>query len=310
MSVLFAAKIEDPDGWIGALRARLPDEELRIWPDAGPADAIEVALIAGKPELDLRPFPNLRLICSLWAGVESLLGDPRIPERVPLARMVDQKGLTAGMTEYVLLTVLRYHRELLAYERAQRERTWLKLPLARTSRRRIGIMGLGVLGQDAGAKLAALGFPVAGWSRTPKAVPEVESFAGDAMLPAFLARTDILVCLLPLTPATKGILNRHTLSLLPRGACVINAARGGHVVDADLLGALDSGQIAHATLDVFNEEPLPPEHPFWTHPAVTVTPHIASVTEPESAAARVAENIRRLRAGAPLLDLVDRRAGY
>jgi glyoxylate/hydroxypyruvate reductase A len=159
-------------------------------------------------------------------------------------------------------------------------------------------------------KLAALGFPVVGWSRSPKSVPGLESFAGETMLAAFLARTDILVCLLPLTPATAGIINAHTLSLLPRGAFVINAARGGHVVDADLIAALNSGQIAGATLDVFQTEPLPQDHPFWTHPKITVTPHIASITNPETAGEQIVANIRRLVAGAPLLHLVDREAGY
>lgn len=309
-TLLFSSQVDDPETWTAALKRRMPELAVRVWPEVGNPAEIDVALVWRYPQGDLKRYPNLKLIYSLGAGVDHILDDPDLPAGVPLARIVDPAGLTAGMTEYVLLSVLRYHRHLPDYERQQRERRWKKLPIPIAARRRIGILGLGELGRDAGMKLAALGFPVAGWSRSPKSVPGLESFAGETMLPAFLARTDILVCLLPLTPTTMGIINARTLSLLPRGAYVINAARGGHVVDSDLIAALDSGQIAGATLDVFHTEPLPQDHPFWTHPKVTVTPHIASTTNPETAGEQIIANIRRLIAGGPLLHLVDRDAGY
>ena len=184
------------------------------------------------------------------------------------------------------------------------------MPAPDTARRRIGILGLGELGGDAARKLLALGFPVMGWSRRPKDIPGVEGFHGEAGLAAMLARSDILICLLPLTPDTRGVLNARSLGLLPRGAFLLNAARGGHVVQEDLLAALDQGQIAGAALDVFEPEPLPADHPFWAHPKVVLTPHAASITIPRSAAPQVVENIHRARAGRPLINLVDFGAGY
>lgn len=308
-TLLFSSPVDDPVAWTKALRRHVPELEVRVWPEVGDVADIDVALVWRYPQGDLRRYPNLKLICSLGAGVDHILGDPDLPANVPLTRIVDP-ALAAGMSEYVLLAVLRYHRYLPEYGRFQCEGRWKKLPDPDAARRRIGILGLGELGQDAGRKLASLGFPVAGWSRSPKTVPGIEGFAGETMLPAFLARTDILVCLLPLTPATKGIVNADLLARLPRGAYVINAARGAHVVDADLLAALDSGQIAGATLDVFATEPLPAGHPYWSHPRVTVTPHIASNANPETASVEIAANIRRIAAGEKLRHVVDRAAGY
>jgi len=308
-TLLFSSQVDDPAAWTRALKRNMPELEIRVWPEVGDVRDIDVALVWRYPPGDLRRYPNLKLIYSLGAGVDHLLDDPDLPTGVPIARIVDP-ALTDGMSEYVLLAVLRYHRRLPEYERLQRERQWKKLPQPSAVERRIGILGMGELGRDVGIKLAALGFRVAGWSRRPKKIMGIESFAGEDALPAFLARTDILVCLLPLTPETRGIINAHTLAQLSRGAYVINAARGGHVVDADLIAALDSGHIAGATLDVFTPEPLPPTHPYWTHPKVTVTPHIASLTNPETASVQIAANIRRLFAGRPLRHLVDRMAGY
>ncbi|HEX6979168.1 MAG TPA: glyoxylate/hydroxypyruvate reductase A [Alphaproteobacteria bacterium] len=308
-TLLFSSQADDPAAWTRALKRNMPELEIRVWPEVGDVRDIDIALVWRYPRGDLRRYPNLKLIYSLGAGVDHLLNDPDLPAGVPIARIVDP-ALTAGMSEYVLLAVLRYHRHLPEYERLQRERRWKKLPQPSTAERRVGILGMGELGRDAGTKLAALGFRVAGWSRRPKQIMGIESFAGEDALPAFLARTDILVCLLPLTPETRGLINAHRLAQLPRGAYVINAARGGHVVDADLIAALDSGHIAGATLDVFTPEPLPPTHPYWTHPKVTVTPHIASLTNPETASVQIAANIRRLLAGAPLEHLVDRTTGY
>ena len=309
MALLFVSDSDDPAAWRAALEKRLPGLDMRVWPDTGPAQDIDAALVWNHPRGALARFPSLRAILSLGAGVNHILDDPGLPADVPVARIVDP-ALARGMAEYASLAVLRYHRNFDVYEKFQRERRWKRLPIPVAAVRRVGVLGLGEIGRTCAAALAALGFAVAGWSRTAKALPGVESFAGSDGLMPFLARTDILVCVLPLTPATRGIVNRTTLAALPRGAYVINIARGAHVADADLIAALDSGHLAGATLDVFADEPLPRDHPFWTHPRVTVTPHIASLTDPETAAEGVAENLRRLADGRPLIDLVDRARGY
>ena len=214
------------------------------------------------------------------------------------------------MSEYVTMHVLRYHREVPALEQQQRDKVWHELIAPTAPSRKVGLLGFGVLGQDAARVLRALKFDLASWSRTPKRVAGVQSFCGADGLGPFLARTEILVCLLPLTAKTQGILNRDLLAKLPRGACLINAGRGGHQVEEDILAALDSGQLAGATLDVFLTEPLPTGSPFWTHPKVTLTPHIASVTQQISAIEQVVANIRRIQAGKTPLNTVDRELGY
>jgi glyoxylate/hydroxypyruvate reductase A len=214
------------------------------------------------------------------------------------------------MTETVIQHVLNAHRDYDTYREQQAARIWRQLPQLRAQDRRVGILGLGELGLAGARAVKGLGFDVAGWSRRPKEIEGIATFAGAGELGPFLSRTEILVCLLPLTAETRDILNATTLAQLPRGATVINIARGGHVVDDDLLAALDSGQVGRAVLDVFHTEPLPPEHPFWGHPRVTLLPHVAAATDPRSAVRQVAENVRRLKAGLPLLNVVDRAAGY
>ncbi|MFI5021725.1 MAG: 2-hydroxyacid dehydrogenase [Alphaproteobacteria bacterium] len=228
---------------------------------------------------------------------------------MPICRAVDE-FLTLRMSEYVALHVLRYHRRQPELEELQRRGEWKELYTPTASERAVGIMGLGALGANAARALAGLGFKVAGWSRTPKRLEGVESFHGAAGLAPFLARSEILVCLLPLTRATEGILRATLFAGLPKGAALINAARGKHLVEADLLAALASSQLAYAALDVYQTEPLPPEHPFWRHPRITLSPHIASITDPRTTAALVAENVRRYRAGEPLLYTVDAELGY
>ena len=309
MALMFYSNEDPPERWRSALTGLMPDLDFRVWPEVGDPGEIDVALVWKPPRGELRRYPNLRAILLLGAGVDAMMADDSLPDGVPMARMIDP-SLTEGMTEFVLIAVLRHHRLLDHYERVQREGRWDYIFPPQASERRVGVMGLGVLGGDAARALAAHGFPVAGWSRTPKAIEGIEGFHGGDGLAAFLARTDILVCLLPLTPATEGILNAETFARLPKGAVVINVARGRHLVDGDLIAALDTGHLAGATLDVFREEPLPPEHPFWRHPKILVTPHVASYTVPEAAAAGVVENIRRARAGAPLLGAVERGRGY
>jgi glyoxylate/hydroxypyruvate reductase len=309
VALLFLSPDDPVEAWRAELLARLPDLDFRVWPDeVGDPAEIDTALVWRAPQGELARYPNLKAILSLAAGIESLLEDPELPD-VPVARMVDP-GLTRGMAEYVLLAVLRHHREFDRYERAQRARRWdFALPRA-TAERRVGLLGLGELGTAAASTLVAHGFTVFGWSRTPKAIDGVTSYAGRDQLAAFLHRSEILVCLLPMTAETRGILDAELFALLPHGACVINVGRGDHLVERDLLAALDSGHLAGATLDVFREEPLPPESPLWAQEKVLITPHVASYSTPATAAPGVVENIRRARAGQPLRHQVDQVRGY
>jgi len=310
MAVLLSTKAATMAWWRDALLAVDPSLTIRLFPDAGDPAEIEAAVVWTAHDMaELRRYPNLRLIVSMGAGVDHLLRPPGPPPGIPVARLVDRM-LTTQMGEWVLLNVLRFHRQDLDYRAQQAARVWNELPAPVTAATRIGILGLGELGTHAAGLMRQLGFPVMGWTRRPKAVPGVESFHGPDGLAAMAAQTNILVCLLPLTPETRGIVDARLLGLLPKGAFVINGARGGHVVDADLLAALDSGHVAGAALDVFQPEPLPPGHAYWAHPRVVMTPHAASITIPESAAPQVVENIRRARAGEPLLNLVDFSAGY
>ena len=309
MRILFLSTTAKPERWLEPLGAALPGDEIVVYPEIGDPATIECAIVAVPPPGILTGLPNLRLIQSLWVGVESLLRDPTLPGDVPLARLVDP-GMTETMTESVLLHVLNAHRDYEAYRAQQREGVWRQIQQVRAQDRRVGFLGLGELGAAAARTLVGLGFAVAGWSRRPKAIDGIETFSGADGLRPFLARTDILVCLLPLTAETRGIIDAATLAALPRGATLINLARGGHVVDDDLLAALDSGQLGRAVLDVFNVEPLPADHPYWTHPRVVVMPHIAAETDPATATSQVVENLRRLRAGEPLRNVVDRTAGY
>ena len=310
MAVLLSTKAAALPAWEAALSALDPTLVLHRHPFAGdPAEIEAVVMWTGHDLADLRRYPNLRLIVSMGAGVDYLLVPPGPPPGVPVVRLVDTR-LTQAMSEWVLLNVLRFHRQDPEYRAQQAARIWHELPAPDTARRRIGILGLGALGADAAGRLSALGFPVSGWSRRPKSLPGIACHHGAEGFAALLRTSDILVCLLPLTPATRGILDARAFALLPRGAFLLNAARGGHVVQPDLLAALDSGQLAGAALDVTEPEPLPTDSPIWTHPRIVLTPHAASVTIPESVAPQVVENIRRARAGAPLLNLVDPAAGY
>lgn len=310
MAILVHYRPDRAARWVEALRSALPDEEIRTWPETGDPVSVEVVVTMDPERGALDRFPNLRFIAATGAGVEKLLApDAGLPSGVPVCRLVDPE-LTRGMAEYVLTAVLRYHRQFEQYEAFSREQRWNPLPWPSPADRPVGFLGLGVLGTAAAALLVRHGFPVMGWSRSPKQIGGIRCEHGAEGLARLLPEARILVCLLPLTPETRGIVNRDLLSRLPSGAHFVNAARGAHVVDADLLAALNSGQLAHATLDVFHDEPLPTDHPFWAHPRITVTPHIASLTVPESAARRIADNLRRARAGEALLDLVDRQRGY
>jgi glyoxylate/hydroxypyruvate reductase A len=270
---------------------------------------VRYALVWKPPHGWLAGFPNLRAIFSLGAGVDALLDDPALPAAVPLTRMVDA-GMGRQMAEYAAWGVMHFHRGMQRYANQQRACDWRPHPGTPARQFRVGLLGLGVLGEQAARLIAATGYPVAAWTRTPRQVPGIENFAGAAALPAFLARTQVLINFLPLTPDTRGMLDATLFAQLPRGAAVINLARGPHLVDADLLAALDADHLSGALLDVFHAEPLAPDHPFWQHPKIVVTPHIAAITMADEAASQVIDNVRRLERGEAPLHTVDRDRGY
>jgi len=309
MAFLFMCDVDLGVSWPRTLLDIEPGLDLREWPEIGDPADIDYALVWQPPRGALKSYPNLKAIFSVGAGIDHLASDPELPAGVPVVRMVEP-GLTAGMTEFVVMSVLYHHRFMLDYAAQARQRVWRKIGQVSARDRRVGIMGLGVLGGDAAEKLVALGFDVAGWSRSPKDLPGVACFHGtDGLLP-FLNRSNILVCMLPLTRATTGILDARTFAALPRGAALISVGRGPHMVEADLLAALDSGHLDGATLDVFRDEPLPADSPFWRHPRVVVVPHVASLTIARAACELVIDNIRRFEAGQPLLHVVDLNKGY
>jgi glyoxylate/hydroxypyruvate reductase A len=309
MDILFASTVDDSAEWAEALAAALPEARLHVWPAMPDPAAIRYALVWRPPAGMLAGLPNLKAIFSLGAGVDGVLADPELPENVPLVRMVDD-GLTAGMAEYVAWQVLAWHRRAADYRAQQAAGVWRPRAQLLAGERTVGVLGLGVLGAAAASLLRAIGFRVLGWARTPKDMPGIEVHVGRAQFGAMLARCECVACLLPLTPETAGILDRSAFALLPRGAYVINAARGGHLVERDLLAALADGHIGGASLDVFADEPLPHDHAFWHHPRVALTPHVASVTHPRTAARSLVENVARLERGEAPPDIVDRRRGY
>lgn len=316
MDILLSGEFEAAElhEWDRSLRDALPEAR---WLDRdqalATADSVQVAVVANPPPGSLCGLPKLRLIQSLWAGVDRLLRDPTRPPGVPIARMVDP-AMNASMAETALWATLALHRGYFDYARAQRQARWLPLPQRRAGDVRVLVLGLGQMGQAAARRIGQLGYGVSGWRLGPQAAAPglegLETHAGAAALPALLARADIVINLLPLTPATQGLLDARFFAALPRGAGVVNLARGAHVVDADLLAALDSGQVGHAVLDVFAHEPLRPAHPYWQHPRVTVLPHVAAQTDPRSAAQVVANNVRALFAGREPAHLVQLERGY
>ncbi len=309
MAILFRSTPAATARWRPLLARLMPQHEIRFWPEIGDPAAIEYALVWQPEPGLLARLPKLRLIVGLGAGVDHLLRDPELPRHIPIMRLVDPY-MTDAMSEFVALQVLRLHRQDLDYLAQQHAREWRELEQKNAAERPVGILGFGTLGQDAGRKLKSLGFPVAGWSRSAKALAGFATHAGAAGLDTLVANSEILVCLLPLTAATEGILNKVLFARLPYGAGLVNAGRGGHLVEEDLIPALDSGQLSGAALDVFRAEPLPSEHPFWRHPRIIVTPHIAAETHPPTAAKIIGEAIRHFEAGQPVANLVDWARGY
>jgi glyoxylate/hydroxypyruvate reductase A len=309
MAILFRSTPAATARWRPLLGALLPEYEIRYWPEIGDKAAIEYALVWQPEPGLLAALPSLKLIVGLGAGVDHLLRDPSLPRAVPIVRLVDPY-MTDAMSEYVALSVLRLHRQDLDYLAQQRAGVWEEREQKNAAERPVGILGFGTLGQDAGRKLKSLGFEVAGWSRSAKEIAGFATYAGPAGLAAILARSEILVCLLPLTGETAAILSAASFARMPRGAGLVNVGRGGHLVEVDLISALDSGQLSGAVLDVVNEEPLPQDHPFWHHPRIILTPHVAAETHPETAAAIIREAIRRCAAGLPVANTIDPARGY
>lgn len=310
MNITFISD-ENPAPWRKALRRHLPEADVFVWgEDEVDKNAIDYALV-WKPEPGLlASFANLKGIYNLGAGVDALLQDTTLPRAVPLVRLVDPR-LSSGMVEYVVHWVLHFHRDMHVYAHQQSKRDWTQHANADTAARRVGILGLGELGQNVAHALLMLGFDsLSGWSRTAKELPGVKSFAGDDQLTPFLQQCDILVNLLPLTDGTRGLVNADTLAALPKGAFFINAGRGATVNDDGLIAALKDGHIAAAALDVFNDEPLAPDHAYWSMDNVFVTPHIASLTTPMSASEVIAEALRDLEEGRTPDNLVDWDQGY
>jgi glyoxylate/hydroxypyruvate reductase A len=294
--------------WRDTFKAQLPDLELRFWPDTGDVRDIDY-LAFMHPDFDALPaFPNLKAMFSRAAGVEDIVDHPKLP-KVPLGK-IEPPGGDPMMTEYTVMHVLRLHREIPAYEEAQRRREWRVAPIARPEQRRIGFLGLGLMATAPALVLKSLGFPLSAWVRSPRKDAAFPIFHGNDQLEPFLNETDIAVCLLPLTAETEGIFCARTFAMMPKGSMLVNIGRGRHVVDKDLIAALDSGQLSHASLDALWPEPLPPESPLWTHPKITVMPHVARRPTVAQLVTEIVANIKNLRTGGRLLEQVDLKRGY
>ena len=309
MRILFHASGGKPDPWLADLKEAIPGAEVRAWQDGDHAPA-DYAVVWQPPRAMLQNRTGLKAIFNLGAGVDGImaLGDA-LPAGVPVVRL-DDAGMGVQMAEYVGHAVLHYFRRFDDYALQQREGRWRFLKPHEKRDFTVGILGLGILGTRIAESLATMGFPLHGWSRSPKDVAGVTCHAGADGLDAFLAASRVLVCILPLTAETRGILNRDTLGKLPKGAYVVNVARGGHLVEEDLLALVQSGHIAGATLDVFREEPLPPTHPFWREPRITITPHAAAVTLRGDSVRQIAGKIAQLERGLPIAGVVDSTKGY
>lgn len=299
----------DPKAWLAALKAKAPEVEVSVYPEVDNKKEVTYALVWNYPPGVLKEFPNLKVVASMGAGVDHIISDPELPKQVLVTRVVDiQLGI--DMAEFVLALVMDHLRNLSLHKGMEASREWKPRTYYRIADATVGIMGMGILGNKVSEKLKSVGFNVTGWARTQRTNRDFRIFSGKDELEAFLKEINILVCLLPLTPLTENILNKDLFSKLPKNSYIINVARGRHLVEKDLLEYLDNDHLSGAALDVFRTEPLPQDHPFWDHPKVHVTPHIASVTRPSSVVAQVLENYRRLQKGQPLGNTVETSKGY
>ena len=294
--------------WLEALSRAMPSERVLAAHYIDAPGSVELAVVASAEPTALAGMTSLRWIQSLWAGVERLVAEPALAH-LPIVRMVDPE-LARAMAEAVLAWTLYLHRDMPAYLAQQRAQQWIQRRYVRPSARRVGLLGLGAIGREAARVLVSAGFAVSGWSATPKRLHGIDCLHGRDGLDALARETDILVCLLPLTPHTRHIVDAELLGLLPHGAALVNAGRGPLVDTGALLDALDAGRLSHAVLDVFDEEPLPADSALWSHPGVTVMPHVAAVTDPDTASLVVAANVRGWRETGRIPEAVDRQRGY
>lgn len=308
MALLYKADPARAPHWRALFAEHAPDIEWRAWPDIGNREEVEYLAAWQAPDDLKQVLPNLKVLFALSAGVDQL-DLSRLPADLPVVRLLDP-GITRGMCEYATWAVLSLHRDMLRYREQQAAWCWQAHLLQPAENRRVGVMGLGTQAQQILATLAPFGFALSGWARSAHEIEGVDCFAGQAQLAAFLGQCDILLCVLPLTAQTEGILDRNLFALLPRGAGLINMGRGGHLVEGDLLEALDSGQLGGAVLDVLQVEPAAADHPFWGHPQVVLTPHVAAMTQPASAFGVLLENIRRFERGERMVGEIDRNRGY
>jgi len=306
LRVSFCDPSTSPEPWVDALRRHLPGVQVDVWVDG--AEPADYGVAWAPPQAFVDQQSGLKALFNVGAGVDKLLS-LRLPAQLPVVRL-DDAGMGAQMAEYVCHAVIRHFREFAGYEAQAREGSWLRRPPRSRSGFGVGVLGLGVLGEQVAQALRQFGFPVHGWSRSARTVDGIRCFSGGAQLPEFLALSAALVCLLPLTPDTRDVLDHASLSQLPKGAYLVNVARGEHVVDADLLALLDTGHLEGATLDVFRTEPLPTEHPFWRHPKIRVTPHVSAQTLREESIAQIAGKILALERGESVAGMVDLQRGY
>jgi glyoxylate/hydroxypyruvate reductase A len=309
MAIVILRQDGKTDSWKEALSRRTPDVSIYNPRDNHPREEVRMAMVWKHPPNSLAAYPNLELVASFGAGVDFIFEDPDLPVGIPVTRVVDPV-LASDMSEFVLARILSYLKHLRTYTIEQQNGEWQPRDYRRIASEVVGIMGVGALGSVVARDLIKMGFHVQGWVSSRNREANFRLFAGNEEIKDFLAFSTILVCLLPLTPATRGILNKSLFLQLPRGSFVINVARGGHLIDEDLLEALNSGHLSGAALDVFHEEPLPEGHPFWKHPLIHFTPHVASVSDKESVIPQLLENYRRLCDGRPLINLVSSEKGY
>jgi glyoxylate/hydroxypyruvate reductase A len=310
VNIIFASTLDlDDDAWINPLQAAIPDARIHGWSDhSGPVGA-ELAIAWNPPKNLFQREPGIRAVFNLGAGVDALFRLPGLRDDVAVVR-VEDAGMAVQMAEYAIYALVRASRQFDEYERLQKQKRWEPLPDIQRSKWSVGVLGMGVMGSRVAQTLASLDYPVAGWSRSGKDLPGVERFAGADEFRAFLARTRVLINTLPLTPETTGILRRETLQQLQPGAYLISMGRGAHLVEEDLQPLLDSGHMLGATLDVFQQEPLPKDHPFWSDPRITITPHVAAASLREETIEQVSSKINRYLRGEPLTGMVARDRGY
>lgn len=309
MAIVIIRQDNKLEAWTSSLKAKAPEIPIYSYLERHPKEEIRMAIVWKQPENTLNQYPNLECISSFGAGVDFIFDDQTIPENIPVTRVVDPV-LASDMSEFVLAVILAHFKNLFSYSADQINGVWHPKEYRRIADATVGIMGMGALGGLLAKDLLRNRFKVIGWASSEKSIPGVDVYLGEKEKNTFLSLSNILICLLPLTPQTSGILNGGLFKKLPKNAFVINVARGGHLVDEDLLEYINNGHLAGAGLDVFHEEPMPVEHPFWKHPKIHITPHIASVSDIDSVIPQLLENYKRMVAGSPLNNTVEGARGY